>query len=115
MFGPLVRLEADYDRAMKEAQARTGVTVRWDRGLNQRLLARFVFPKEENELRLTTGGPALSRPARLQETAPSARPPGGDACCAWQWQLFFLCGPCQGLPGFVPLRRATCRRHRSHK
>ena len=55
MFGPLVRLEADHDRAMKEAQARTGVTVRWDRGLNQRLLARFVFPKEEHELRLTTG------------------------------------------------------------
>ena len=58
VFGPLVRLEADYDRAMKEAQARTGVAVRWDRGLNQRALARFVFPKDQHELRLTTGGGA---------------------------------------------------------
>ena len=68
MFGPLVRLEADHDRAMKEAQARTGVTVRWDRGANQRPLARFVFPKEQAELRLTTGAWAGAPLCRLPAT-----------------------------------------------
>lgn len=55
VFGPLVKLEADYDRQMKEAQARRGITVRWDVALNHRTVARFIFPKDENELRLTTG------------------------------------------------------------
>ena len=59
MFGPLVKLEADYDRQMKEAQARRGVTVRWDTTLNHRAIARFVFPKDETELRLTTGAHTL--------------------------------------------------------
>lgn len=55
VFGPLVKLEAEYDRQMKESQARRGITVRWDVGLNSRAIARFIFPKDENELRLTTG------------------------------------------------------------
>ncbi len=58
VFGPLVKLEAEYDRQMKEAQARRGITVRWDTALNHRSIARFVFPKDENELRLTTGAHA---------------------------------------------------------
>lgn len=60
MFGPLVKLEADYDRQMKEAKARRGVTVRWDTILNHRAIARFVFPKDETELRLTTGARTLN-------------------------------------------------------
>ena len=55
VFGPLVKLEADHDRATKEAQARQGITLRWERGLNGHALARFVFPKDEHELRLTPG------------------------------------------------------------
>ena len=51
-----MKLEAEYDRQMKEAQARRGITVRWETALNHRTVAHFVFPKDENELRLTTGG-----------------------------------------------------------
>ncbi len=55
VFGPLVKLEAEYDRQMKEAQARRGITVHWETALNHRTVACFIFPKDENELRLTTG------------------------------------------------------------
>ena len=30
VFGPLVKLEADYDKLMKESQTKTGITVRWN-------------------------------------------------------------------------------------
>lgn len=55
VFGPLVKLEAEYDRQMKESQGRQNVTVRWDVALNEKHLARFVFQRDENDLRLTTG------------------------------------------------------------
>lgn len=42
---PLVKLEADYDKSMKEAQRRDGITVRWDVGLNKKKLAYFFFPQ----------------------------------------------------------------------
>ncbi|CAI5993099.1 unnamed protein product [Closterium sp. NIES-65] len=55
VFGPLVKLEADYDKMMKEAQTKDNITVRWDVGLNKKRVAYFVFPKEESELRLVPG------------------------------------------------------------
>eukprot|EP00898_Chlorokybus_atmophyticus_P007745 jgi/Chlat1/7972/Chrsp69S00590 len=55
VFGPLVKLEADYDKVMKEAQTKEGITVRWDVGLNKKRLAYFLFPKEDNEIRLVPG------------------------------------------------------------
>lgn len=42
---PLVKLEADYDKSMKEAQRRDGINVRWDVGLNKKKLAYFFFPQ----------------------------------------------------------------------
>lgn len=54
-FGPLLKLEADDDRRMKEAQSKEGITVRWDLGLNKKRIAYFMFPKDENELRLAVG------------------------------------------------------------
>lgn len=42
---PLVKLEADYDKSMKEAQSRNGINVRWDVGLNKKKLACFFFPQ----------------------------------------------------------------------
>ena len=59
VFGPLVKLEAEYDRQMKESQGRQNVTVRWDVALNEKHLARFVFQRDENDLRLTTGQRSL--------------------------------------------------------
>ena len=55
VFGPLVKMEADYDQQMKESQTRDNVRVRWDVGLNQKRLCYFVLPREENGLRITQG------------------------------------------------------------
>jgi len=45
IFGPLVKLEADYDRKLKEAQTKDNIVVHWDFGLNKKRTAAFVFPK----------------------------------------------------------------------
>lgn len=55
VFSPLIKLEADYDRAIKENQVREGVTVHWTVGLNKRHVARFFFPKDSMDLRLMVG------------------------------------------------------------
>ncbi|RKP38646.1 hypothetical protein BJ085DRAFT_22627, partial [Dimargaris cristalligena] len=56
IFGPLVQMEAEYDKKMKEAQAQEDIAVRWDIGLNQNRLAWFIFPKLElGEVRLAVG------------------------------------------------------------
>ena len=41
VFGPLTQLEAEYDKAQREAQSRDGLRVRWDVGLNKRRVAYF--------------------------------------------------------------------------
>nr|GEY08742.1 regulator of nonsense transcripts 1 homolog [Tanacetum cinerariifolium] len=55
VFAPLIKLEADYDKMMKESQSKDNLTIRWDIGLNKKRVAYFVFPKEDNELRLVPG------------------------------------------------------------
>lgn len=55
IFGPLVKLEADYDRKMKEAQTQTGVSLRWDVSVTSKRLAHLPFPKADTELRLVPG------------------------------------------------------------
>lgn len=55
VFAPLVRVEADFDRRVKESQRQEAVSVRWDIGLNRKRLAYFVFTKEDNESRLVIG------------------------------------------------------------
>lgn len=50
-----MKLEADYDKMTKEAQSKDGITVRWDMGLNKKRVAWFLFPKDDNELRLVPG------------------------------------------------------------
>lgn len=60
VFGPLIKLEADYDRLVKESQSRDGISVRWDVGLNQKRIAYFVFPKNESELRIVVGEHKIS-------------------------------------------------------
>ena len=60
VFGPLVKMEADYDRQMKDSQTRDNVAVRWDVGLNKKRLCYFVVPRDEAALRLTQGPPPPS-------------------------------------------------------
>lgn len=45
IFGPLVKLEADYDKKLKESQTQDNIVVRWDVGLNKKKIAYFHFPK----------------------------------------------------------------------
>ena len=56
VFGPLVKIEADYDRKLTEAQSQDGLIVRWDYGLNNKHLASFVLPKLElGDVKLAVG------------------------------------------------------------
>lgn len=45
VFSPLIKLEADYDKRLKENQTQDNVTVRWDVGLNKKRLAFFTLTK----------------------------------------------------------------------
>lgn len=56
IFGPLVKIEADYDKRLKESQTETDITIRWDIGLNQKRIAWFSMPKlESGEVKLAVG------------------------------------------------------------
>ena len=45
IFGPLVKLEADYDKRLKESQTQDNIVVRWDVGLNKKRIAYFCLSK----------------------------------------------------------------------
>jgi regulator of nonsense transcripts 1 len=56
IFAPLIQLEAETDKKMKESQAHEDVVVRWDMGLNMKRVAYFVLPKlEQGETKLAIG------------------------------------------------------------
>ena len=55
ILSPLVKLEADYDKKMKESQTKDNITIRWETGLNLKKVAYFVFPSDDYELRLVAG------------------------------------------------------------
>ncbi|KAI1362131.1 P-loop containing nucleoside triphosphate hydrolase protein [Xylaria arbuscula] len=56
IFGPLVKMESDYDKKLKEAQSEDGLIVRWDVGLNYKHVASFTFPKlESGDVKLAVG------------------------------------------------------------
>ncbi|KAJ3215809.1 ATP-dependent helicase NAM7 [Dinochytrium kinnereticum] len=62
VFAPLVALEAEHDRKLKEAQTQDSVVVRWDIGLNMKRIAYFALPKlEQGEVRLAIGDELLLR------------------------------------------------------
>ena len=56
IFGPLVKMEADSDKKIKEAQTQDGISVRWDMGLNKKRIAWFILPRYElGEVKLAVG------------------------------------------------------------
>lgn len=55
IFAPLVKLEAEYDRKVKESQTQDNIDVRWDVGLNMKILAYFRIAKADNDMRLMHG------------------------------------------------------------
>ncbi|KAK1326759.1 hypothetical protein QJS10_CPA01g02863 [Acorus calamus] len=52
---PVALKYEDAYQMTKESQSKDNLTVRWDIGLNKKRVAYFVFPKEDNELRLVPG------------------------------------------------------------
>ena len=50
IFGPLVKLEADYDKALKESQTQENIEVRWDMTLSKKRVAYFKFPRQDGGL-----------------------------------------------------------------
>ena len=61
IMGPLVKLEADYDKHMREQQTQEGVTIRWDKGLNQKRIAYFTFSQPDSDVKLLTGDELMLR------------------------------------------------------
>jgi regulator of nonsense transcripts 1 len=55
VLAPLVKMEADYDKKMKEQQTQEGVSVTWDIGLSKRKVATFKFGRDEQDSGLTIG------------------------------------------------------------
>ena len=56
LFGPLVQLEAEYDKRVKESSTQHNITVRWDVGLNRKKLAIFRLSRQDDaDLRLVVG------------------------------------------------------------
>ncbi|KAG8417300.1 ATP-dependent RNA helicase [Metarhizium acridum] len=56
IFGPLVKMESDYDKKLKEAQSEDGLIVRWDYGLNNKHLVSFNLHKiESGDVKLAVG------------------------------------------------------------
>lgn len=55
VFGPLVRLEAEYDKRLKESQTQDNIEVRWDVGLNRKTIAYFTLAKSDGDMKLMHG------------------------------------------------------------
>lgn len=55
VFGPLVKLEADYDKKLKESQTQDNIVIRWDVGLNKKRIAYFHFVKANEDMKLMQG------------------------------------------------------------
>ena len=58
VMSPLVSMEAEHDKAVKEAQSTGQVVVRWEPALNHKWIAVFLYPKSDAGLCLlsTEGG-----------------------------------------------------------
>jgi RNA helicase (UPF2 interacting domain) len=48
IFLPLIEMEAQYDKKLKESQTQSGITVRWDMSLKKKRLAYFIFSSKED-------------------------------------------------------------------
>ncbi|RHY41986.1 hypothetical protein DYB34_011739 [Aphanomyces astaci] len=55
IFGPLVKMESDHDKKMKESQTQDNVFVRWDIGLNKKKNAIFTSNRPDADFRLVPG------------------------------------------------------------
>ncbi|XP_067615125.1 regulator of nonsense transcripts 1 homolog [Eurosta solidaginis] len=49
---PLVRLETEYDKNLKESQTQEGIEIRWDVGLNKKTIVYFTLAKTDSDMKL---------------------------------------------------------------
>jgi len=56
IFGPLIKMEADYDKKLKESQTQDNIHVRWDMSLNKKIVAYFnIIIKSDSDFKLMHG------------------------------------------------------------
>lgn len=56
IMAPLVKMEAEYDKKLKENQRHENLTIEWDLSLSNKRVAKFNFPLgDEQELRVVVG------------------------------------------------------------
>ncbi|CAR22536.1 ATP-dependent RNA helicase NAM7 [Lachancea thermotolerans CBS 6340] len=66
-FAPLVKIEADYDKQLKESQALEHISVSWSLGLSNRHLASFALSTfESNGLKVAVGDEMILRYSGVQ-------------------------------------------------
>lgn len=69
-FGPLVKLESDYDKQLKESQALNHISVKWSLALNHKHLASFTFSTfESSELKVAVGDEMILRYSGINHDA----------------------------------------------
>ncbi|KAH3677081.1 hypothetical protein WICMUC_001836 [Wickerhamomyces mucosus] len=68
-FGPLVKLESDYDKQLKESQALNHISVKWSIALNNKHLAAFQLSTFESELKVAVGDEMILRYNSLNHEA----------------------------------------------
>ncbi|XP_067635011.1 regulator of nonsense transcripts 1 homolog [Eurosta solidaginis] len=67
VFGPLVRLETEYDKNLKESQIQEGIEIRWGVGLNKKTIAYFTLVKTDSDMKLRQGAHEDTRPRSVQD------------------------------------------------
>ncbi|CCH41224.1 ATP-dependent helicase NAM7 [Wickerhamomyces ciferrii] len=73
-FGPLVKLEADYDKQLKESQALEHISVKWSLALNNKHLASFTLSTfESSELKVAVGDEMILRYSGINHEAWEAK------------------------------------------
>ncbi|CCE62545.1 hypothetical protein TPHA_0C03950 [Tetrapisispora phaffii CBS 4417] len=66
-YGPLIKLEADYDKQLKESQALEHISIEWSIALNNRHMASFALSTfESNELKVAVGDEMILRYSGMQ-------------------------------------------------
>lgn len=98
-FAPLVKLEGDYDKNLKESQALEHILVKWAIALNKKHLASFSLSTfESNELKVAVGDEII-----LRYTGPSQEPWEGHGYIlrlpnAYQEEFTLELNPAKQLP-----------------
>jgi regulator of nonsense transcripts 1 len=55
ILSPLIKLEADYDRAMKEALSESSINIEWEKSISGKHVAAFSFGRDDSESRVMVG------------------------------------------------------------